>query len=74
MNFKNLKLFNNIDTVAGVCEECGAETVLVAIVQEFYRCTTCGEDTKQHINCSIRYLKLTESDKEFIKNNYGQKV
>ena len=74
MNFKNLKLFNNIDTVAGVCEECGAETVLVAIVSEFYRCTNCGADTRQHINGSIRYLQLSERDKKFIKKHYGEKI
>ena len=67
--FKTLRLFNNIDTVNGHCEYCGEETVLVAIVPEYYRCTNCGEDTKQHINGSIRYLQLTDSDKEFIKEN-----
>jgi hypothetical protein len=29
----------------------------------------CGADTRQHINGSIRYLKLSESDKKFIKDN-----
>ena len=63
------RVFNNIDTVQGHCEECGEDSVLVAIVTEFYRCTNCGHDTKQHINGSIRYLKLDESDKQWIKNN-----
>jgi hypothetical protein len=36
---KTIKLFNKIDTVVGHCEECGDETILVALVQEFYRCT-----------------------------------
>ena len=52
-----------------MCEECKEETILVAIVTEFYRCTNCGHDTRQHINGSIRYLKLNERDKEFIKQN-----
>jgi len=64
------KSFRNIDTVHGVCEECVEDTILVAIVSEFYRCTNCGHDTKQHINGSIRYLKLNESDKKWIKENY----
>ena len=63
------KLFHKIDTVTGICEECNEETILVAIVTEFYRCTNCGHDTRQHINGSIRYLKLNESDKEYIKKN-----
>ena len=64
---KAVKYFQKIDTVHGVCEECEEEAILVAIVSEFYRCTNCGHDTKQHINGRIRYLKLDESDKEFIK-------
>ena len=41
----------------------------MAIVSEYYRCVNCGSDTRQHINGSIRYLKLSERDKEFIKKN-----
>ena len=63
------KAFANIDTVHGFCEECEEETILVAIVTDFYRCTNCGADTKQHVNGSIRYLRLTESDKEYIRSN-----
>jgi len=63
------KAFANIDTVHGHCEECGEDSILVAIVSEFYRCTNCGHDTKQHINGRIRYMSLTEEDKNFIKNN-----
>ena len=66
---KTFKVFSKIDTVQGVCEECNEDTILVAIVTEFYRCTNCGADTKQHINGSIRYLKLDESDKQWIKDN-----
>jgi len=62
-------VFSKIDTVHGICEECQEDTILVAIVSEYYRCTNCGADTRQHINGSIRYLKLSESDKKFIKNN-----
>ena len=69
MNNK-FKTFNKIDTVHGVCEECQEDSILVAIVSDFYRCTNCGHDTKQHINGSIRYLKLDESDKQWIKENY----
>mgnify|MGYP003114159585 CR=1 FL=1 len=67
------RVFNNIDTVQGHCEECGEDSVLVAIVTEFYRCTNCGHDTKQHINGKIRYLQLSEDEKKFIKEN-GSKI
>tara|TARA_R110002074_G_scaffold249089_1_gene420961 strand:- start:526 stop:780 length:255 start_codon:yes stop_codon:yes gene_type:complete len=66
---KKFKTFNKIDTVHGICEECEEDSILVAIVSDFYRCTNCGHDTRQHINGSIRYMKLTESDKEYIKQN-----
>ena len=65
------KFLQKIDTVHGHCEECEEDTILVAVVSEFYRCTNCGHDTKQHINGSIRYMKLSETDKEFIKT-HGQ--
>jgi uncharacterized protein (DUF983 family) len=66
---KLYKVFNKIDTVHGLCEECEEEAILVAIVSDFYRCTNCGHDTKQHVNGRIRYMSLTEEDKNFIKNN-----
>ena len=66
---KEFKIFNKIDTVHGICEECEEDSILVAIVSDFYRCTNCGYDTKQHINGRIRYMSLTESDKQFIKEN-----
>ena len=66
---KTMDLFSKIDTVHGHCEECGEESILVAIVSEFYRCTNCGHDTKQHINGRIRYMKLSEKDRNFIKNH-----
>ena len=70
MNNK-FKTFSKIDTVHWHCEECEEDSILVAIVSEFYRCTNCGADTKQHINGSIRYLKLEESDKKWLKERYG---
>ena len=66
---KIIKLFNNIDTVQGTCEECQEETILVAIVSDFYRCTNCGSDTKQYINGRIRYLQLSDEEKNFLKEH-----
>ena len=67
---KTIKLFQKIDTVHGHCEECEEEAIMVAIVTEYYRCTNCGHDTKQHINGRIRYMQLSETDRNFIKNHY----
>jgi len=61
--------FSNIDTVHGVCENCQHSTILVAIVSDFYRCVTCGFDTKQYVNGSIKYLKISDREKEWLKRN-----
>jgi len=61
-----------IDNVLGICPECKEEAFLVAIVHDYYRCTNCGEDTRQFVNGVIKYMKLSSDDKEFIKK-YGQK-
>ena len=53
MNFKAVKLFSKIDTVAGHCAYCEAESVLVQLVQDFYRCTNCGEDRDQYLKLKI---------------------
>ena len=75
MTIKTFKLFSKIDTVTGHCEHCDQEAILVAIVTEFYRCTNCGSDTRQHINGSIRYLELSERDKEWLKQyKDGQEI
>ena len=57
----------SIDTVVGTCENCEEDTVLVAVVTDYYRCTSCGEDTRQYVNGSIKYLKLDEKDHEFVQ-------
>lgn len=71
---KMIKIFNKIDTVHGFCEECQEDAILVAIVSDFYRCTNCGSDIKQHINGRIRYMQLTESDIDYIKKHGQTKV
>ena len=68
---KNAKLMEDImgavHTVHGHCPEFGEETMLVSVVTDYYRCTFCGEDTKQYINGSIKYLKLSSEDHEWLK-------
>jgi len=57
MNKKNeimQDLLGAVQTVQGFCPECGEETILVSVVTDYYRCTACGEDTKQYENGSIK--------------------
>ena len=60
-------LLGSVRTVHGHCPECGEERLLVATVTDYYRCTNCGEDTKQYVNGSIKYLKITKEDEEWLK-------
>ena len=60
--------FENIQTVQGHCPECGEEAILIAIVTDYFRCTNCGEDTRQYVNGSIKYLKLTDEDHKWLRN------
>jgi len=66
---KEIKL-GHIDTVNGICPECQEDTILVAIVTDFYRCTNCGYDVKQYVNGSIKYLKLEDQDVEWLRKNH----
>jgi hypothetical protein len=61
-----------IDTVHGECPHCKEDTLLVAIVTDFYKCTMCGQETRQYVNGSIRYLKLDERDREFVKRKSAE--
>ena len=75
---ETIMLSNQIDTVMGTCSECEEDTILVAIVSDYYRCTNCGFDNRQHVNGKISYLKLTESDKTYLRTvaklNNGKEV
>ena len=62
-------LIKQIDTVHGICPICDEEAILVAIVTDYYRCTNCGEDTRQYVNGSIKYLKITNEDKKWLKKH-----
>ena len=55
----------NTEVVNGFCPECSQDTILVSVVPEFYKCTICGDNLKQHINGKIVYIPTIQlSDKE----------
>jgi uncharacterized protein (DUF983 family) len=62
-------LLESIDTVHGICPECEDDVILISIVSDFYRCVSCGHDVKQYVNGSIKYLKIGEDDKEWLRKN-----
>ena len=61
------EMMGAVRTVHGFCPECHEETMLVSVVTDYFRCTMCGEDTKQYVNGSIKYLKLTKEDEEWLR-------
>ena len=52
------------DIVHGICPYCKEHVALVAIVQDFYRCSFCGEDTEQKINGVIKYIPIDSITEE----------
>tara|TARA_X000001382_G_scaffold10833_1_gene7411 strand:- start:154 stop:411 length:258 start_codon:yes stop_codon:yes gene_type:complete len=60
-------LLGAVRTVQGHCPECHEETLMVAIVTDYYKCVNCGGETRQYINGSIKYLKITKEDEEWLK-------
>ena len=60
-------LLGSVRTVSGTCPECDEDTLLVAIVTDYYKCCSCGSETKQYVNGSIKYLKITKEDEKWLK-------
>ena len=57
------------EIVTGKCPTCEEHTLLVGLSKEFFRCMTCGADLEQHINGKIRYIRLTDEEKEYLRNH-----
>jgi|TARA_R110002033_G_scaffold1515_1_gene13121 ribosomal protein S27E len=60
------KIKFNTEVVNGLCPNCEQDTILVSVVPEFYKCTICGDNLKQHINGKIAYIpsmNLSEQEK-----------
>ena len=59
------KLFSDIikkaKMVDGICPHCTEHSLLIGIVNDFYRCMNCGADLEQHVNGKISYLPIMQS-------------
>ena len=49
------------EIVNGRCPTCTAETVLVSIWPNLFRCMTCGTDLEQKVNGKISYIPNTKN-------------
>ena len=56
--FKKTKLKFNPEITPGVCPYCDMPSSFISIVNDLFKCMTCGEEVKQEINGVIRYLPL----------------
>ena len=71
------KIIFNTEVVKGLCPKCHQDTVLVSVIPEFYRCSMCGEDLKQHINGKISYIPamcLSDKEKQELVLEDGKKI
>lgn len=58
----------NVTTTYGICPQCNENAVFISIVTDYYKCSACGEETKQYVNGSIKYLRITNKDREWLKD------
>ena len=49
--------------MVGHCHQCEEESILVAIVTEYYRCTNCGHDVEKWVYGVIKYMKVDKNTK-----------
>jgi len=68
--FKRYKLKLNPEVTPGVCPHCHEMSSFVSIVNDYYKCMTCGTDVEQKINGVIKYLPVGEQElKEALKDH-----
>jgi uncharacterized protein (DUF983 family) len=70
---KKKKLFSeiikNAKMVDGICPHCTEHSLLIGIVNDFYRCLTCGGDIEQKVNGKISYIPIELQEYDKIKGN-----
>ena len=56
--FKKSKIKFSPEITPGVCPHCDATTSFISIVNDLYKCMSCGEDVEQKVNGVIKYLPI----------------
>ena len=56
--FKRKFLKFRPEITQGVCPHCDMPSSFISIVNDLFKCMTCGEEVKQEINGVIKYLPL----------------
>ena len=52
------------EIVNGRCPNCNFDVVLISLASDHFRCTTCGSDLEQKINCKISYIPIMASNEK----------
>ena len=56
--FKKTSIKFSPEVTPGVCPYCDLPSSFISIVNDYYRCMTCGEEVKQQVNGVIKYLPI----------------
>ena len=56
--FKRYKIKLRPEVTPGVCPHCHEVSDFVSIVNDYYKCLTCGIDVEQKVNGVIKYLPI----------------
>ena len=56
--FKKTNIKFQPEITPGVCPHCEIPTSFVSIVNDLFKCMTCGEEVTQKINGVIKYLPV----------------
>ena len=56
--FKKYKLRLKPEINHGVCPHCHEVSTFMSIVNDYYKCMTCGIDVEQKVNGVIKYLPI----------------
>ena len=63
----DISIIRKAKMVDGVCPHCTEHTLLISVVNDYFRCLNCGGDIEQKVNGKISYLPVdlaTEETKE----------
>jgi hypothetical protein len=56
--FKRGRIKFSPEITPGVCPHCDVTTSFISIVNDLYKCMSCGEDVEQKINGVIKYIPI----------------
>ena len=61
-------IIKNAKMVDGICPHCDQHSLLISIVNDFFRCMSCGGDIEQKVNGKISYIPVQLEQYDEVKN------